>query len=72
MKNLINAASWDRIVRVLLGLALMVVGFRGVVPGLWGIAIGLIGLIPLITGIVGFCPLYFVFKIRTLKRALMR
>jgi DUF2892 family protein len=72
MKDLLNVASWDRIVRVLLGVVLMVVGFGGVVPGLWGMALGLVGLIPLITGFVGFCPLYFVFKFRTLKKALTR
>ena len=66
MKNLLNVASWDRITRALIGLVLMYVGFSGVVTGLWGTAIGLIGLIPLVTGLIGFCPLYFVFKVNTL------
>jgi hypothetical protein len=71
MKDLLNVASWDRIARVVIGIALMIAGFGGAVPGLWGVALGLVGLIPLVTGIVGFCPLYFVFKFRTLKRAVM-
>lgn len=48
-----NEGTADRIIRVILGLALVsltVVGPRS----MWG----LIGLVPLATGIVGFCPLY--------------
>ncbi len=65
MSKFINEAGWDRIGRVVLGLALLVVGFGGVVPGPWGIAIGVIGLVPLLTGLVGFCPLYSLFKYHT-------
>ncbi|MBI3241852.1 MAG: DUF2892 domain-containing protein [Chloroflexi bacterium] len=70
MQNLLNTASWDRIVRVMLGIAMMIVGFTGIVPGVWGTVVGVVGLVPLITGLVGFCPLYFVFKFRTLKKHL--
>lgn len=65
MKRLINEASWDRIVRVFLGLALLYVGFGGVVTGMLGIVIGVVGLIPLLTGLIGFCPLYTLFKFHT-------
>ena len=70
MQNLLNVASWDRIVRVALGIAMMIVGFTGLIPGTWGIVVGVVGLVPLLTGLVGFCPLYFVFKFRTLKKNL--
>jgi Inner membrane protein YgaP-like, transmembrane domain len=65
MKQFINEASWDRIVRVLLGLVLLYVGFGGVVAGGWGIAIGILGLVPLLTGLFGICPLYAIFKLHT-------
>lgn len=48
-----NEAGWDRAARIILGigiLSLTVVGPQS----LWG----LLGLIPLATGVVGFCPVY--------------
>ena len=59
-----NEAGWDRIARVVLGVVLMVVGF-GVVGGTGGTILGIVGLVPLVTGLVGYCPLYSVFKFRT-------
>jgi len=60
----VNEAGWDRIARVVLGVVLLVVGF-GVVGGSGGTVLGIVGLIPLVTGLVGFCPLYRVFRFRT-------
>jgi hypothetical protein len=59
-----NVGSLDRIVRVVLGLALIVVGFF-VLGGTAGIVIGVIGFIPLLTGLAGWCPLYFLFHLST-------
>jgi hypothetical protein len=56
----VNEASWDRALRVVIGLGLLsltVVGPRT----LWG----LVGLVPLLTGVVGFCGLYRVFGLST-------
>jgi len=52
-----NEASWDRIARVVLGIALIGIGFLAVGGG-WGWVVAAIGLIPLVTGLVGWCPLY--------------
>ncbi len=57
-----NEASVDRILRVALGLALLLLVFVGP-RTLWG----LVGLVPLATGIVGFCPLYKVLGIDTCR-----
>lgn len=65
MSKLINEAGWDRIARVALGLVLLVVGFSGLVAAPWGIIIGVVGLIPLFTGLLGYCPIYGVCKLRT-------
>jgi hypothetical protein len=48
-----NEATWDRMVRVVFGLGLLSLTFVGP-HTLWG----LLGLLPLATGAVGFCPLY--------------
>jgi len=62
----LNECNWDRILRVALGLILIAAGIA--VWGVWGIVLGLVGIIPLLTGIIGWCPLYALFKIQTCKR----
>ena len=61
----INEANWDRIVRVLLGIVLLYLGWAGVVTGGWGVFLKIIGFVPLLTGLVGWCPLYALSKFRT-------
>jgi hypothetical protein len=56
----LNEGTLDRAVRVVLGLALLALVFVG--PHTW---MGLFGLIPLVTGLVGFCPLYRLLGLRT-------
>ena len=60
-----NEAGWDRVARVVLGLALLSLTVVGP-KSLWG----LIGLVPLFTGAVGFCPLYRVFNFSTAPKKL--
>ena len=59
-----NVGSVDRIVRVVLGLALLAIVFLGPQTA-WG----WIGLIPLVTGLVGFCPAYRLLGICTTNKA---
>ena len=56
----VNEGTIDRVLRVLLGIALLSLVFFGP-KTLWG----LIGVIPILTGLAGFCPLYSVLGIRT-------
>ncbi len=65
----VNEAGWDRIVRVVLGIALLYLGWAGVVTGGWGTFLKIIGFLPLLTGLAGFCPVYALFKFRTNKTA---
>lgn len=65
MKKFINEAPWDRILRVVIGIAMLYIGFGGVVEGALGIGVGVVGLILVVTGLVGFCPIYAMFRIRT-------
>jgi hypothetical protein len=52
-----NETALDRVVRVVLGVVLLALVFVGPHTA-WG----WLGLVPLITGAVGFCPLYRVFR----------
>ena len=62
-----NESMADRIVRVILGIVLLVLGWAGIVGGGWGLFFKIIGFVPLLTGLVGFCPLYALFKFATKK-----
>jgi hypothetical protein len=63
----INEAGWDRILRVLAGIVLIYLGLGGVIVGGLGVALVIIGFMLLITGLVGWCPLYTLLRIRTNK-----
>jgi hypothetical protein len=52
----INVSHFDRIMRVVTGLVLVIAATTGFI-GIWA----WIGLIPLISGVVGVCPLYKMF-----------
>lgn len=65
MNKLLNESSLDRIIRVVLGVALLALGWGGVVTGGWGLFLKIIGFVPLLTGIVGVCPAYLLLGIRT-------
>jgi len=55
-----NENGLDRALRVLVGIALLALVFVGP-RSYWG----LVGLVPLATGLLGSCPLYTVFGIST-------
>ena len=65
--NFVNESSVDRIIRVVVGIALLALGWGGIVTGGFGVFLKVIGFVPLLTGIVGFCPLYSLFKVGTNK-----
>lgn len=67
MNKLINESGFDRIIRVVIGLVLLVLGWGGIVTGGLGVFFKIIGFLPLITGLVGVCPAYMLFKFRTNK-----
>ena len=57
-----NEGIIDRVLRVGLGVALIALVFVGPQPP-WG----WLGLVPLVTGVVGFCPLYRLVGVNTCK-----
>jgi hypothetical protein len=52
----------DRVLRVVVGLGILSLAFVGP-QSPWGY----VGLVPLITGLVGYCPAYSLLGIRTCK-----
>lgn len=64
----VNQSNLDRIIRVVLGIALLVLGWANIVPGTLGIFFRYFAFLPLLTGLIGFCPVYALLKIRTNKR----
>lgn len=65
MKSMVNEAAWDRILRVVIGIVLLFIGWSGAVSGGLAWVLKVVGFIPLLTGVVGFCPAYTLFKFRT-------
>ena len=58
-----NEGTVDRVIRIAAGLVLL--SLTAIGPRTpWG----LLGLIPLLTGIVGFCPLYRILGMKTCPR----
>lgn len=55
-----NEGTIDRVLRIILGLVLLSLLFVG--PQTWW---GLIGLVPLLTGLMGSCPVYSILGIST-------
>ena len=63
-----NVATWDRALRVGLGLALLGAGFSGAVDGLGGVALCILGWLPLVTGILAWDPIYALLGTGTRRR----
>jgi Inner membrane protein YgaP-like, transmembrane domain len=59
-----NVGGIDRILRIVIGLALIVATLMGALP-VWG----WIGVVPLVTGLVSICPLYSIIGVKTNKAA---
>ncbi len=58
-----NEGNIDRFIRVVLGGVLIIFGILG--SGGWSTILIVVGLIPLVTGLIGWCPLYRIFGIKT-------
>ncbi len=63
-----NLAPWERIVRVSLGLLGLALALSGWVTGLAGTALLLFFWVPLVTGAIGWCPIYSLLGLSSRKR----
>ena len=57
-----NVGSVDRAIRIIAGMVLIGLAATGTI-GIWGY----IGIVPLATGLIGWCPAYLPFGIKTCK-----
>ncbi len=65
MTSFTNEAGWDRLARIVIGAVILYLGWGGVVTGGWGVFPKAFGFVPLLTGAIGWCPLYAIFRYRT-------
>lgn len=57
-----NVGGIDKVIRVIVGILLIALAAMGII-GVWG----WIGIVPLLTGLFNFCPVYTLFGIKTCK-----
>ena len=60
-----NEAGWDRALRVVLGLIMIYLGWFVLGDGLVAAAFKIFGFVPLITGVIGWCPFYSLLGLAT-------
>ena len=60
-----NVGTIDRIARIVLGIVLIAFALGFIAPGAHYAWIGWIGVVPLLTALVGSCPLYSVLGMST-------
>jgi membrane-bound ClpP family serine protease len=59
-----NVGGIDRTLRIVIGSLLLLVSMTSNAIGLWGV----LGMIPIVSGFMRFCPLYSVIGVSTCKR----
>lgn len=62
-----NESTMDRVVRAVLGIILIYAWYAPWVGGIVGILALIIGVVFLVTGVIGWCPLYTLFGMATRK-----
>ncbi len=63
----LNESNLDRMIRAAVGIVLLYLGFA-VLGGPMAIVAEVVGVVLLATAAIGFCPLYALFKLSTLKK----
>jgi hypothetical protein len=59
----------DRVIRILLAIVIIVLYSNGSITGVAAIILGIVAFIFIVTSLIGFCPLYAVCKISTIKKS---
>jgi len=63
-----NESGTDRVIRIIVGIILIIVGWLALGNNALGVILDIIGIILIITGITGFCLLYTLFGMSTKKK----
>ena len=64
-----NMGTIDRIIRILLAIVVIILYMTGSITGVAAIILGLLAFVFIVTSLIGFCPLYWPFKISTTGKA---
>jgi uncharacterized membrane protein HdeD (DUF308 family) len=62
-----NEGTTDRLIRLILGVVLIIIGWLVLGNNTLGIILDVVGVLLLITGITGFCTVYKILGMNTLK-----
>ncbi|MCE5258178.1 MAG: DUF2892 domain-containing protein [Chloroflexi bacterium] len=62
-----NVGKTDRLIRLVVAVVIGILLLLGVLQGAAAIILGILALILLVTALLGFCPLYLLFKFSTKK-----
>ena len=62
-----NMSNVDRLIRAIIAVLLVYLYIGGLVTGAFGIILVVLGVILLITSVLGFCPIYALLKFSTRK-----
>jgi uncharacterized membrane protein len=60
-----NIGTVDRVVRLLTAAVIIILGITGVISGALLIVLGIVAAAFIITGILGLCPIYLLFRLST-------
>ncbi|MDF1522823.1 MAG: DUF2892 domain-containing protein [Trueperaceae bacterium] len=61
----VNESSVDRIIRAVVGVALLAAWVFGWIGGTLAVVLGVVAIVLVVTAAVGFCPLYRIFGMST-------
>ena len=62
-----NTNTWDRAIRIAIGLTMLALGWQAS-AGLWSFSLRVFALYPLISGLVGWCPVYAPLRFSSLHK----
>lgn len=63
-----NVGNTDKFIRVLLAVVIMLLYYFNVINGTLAMILLLVGIIFLLTSLIGYCPIYTLFGINTYKK----
>ena len=67
-----NEAGWDRALRAVLGLTMLALGASGWLSDIATVSLLIFGWVPLLTAVAGWCPIYSLLGISTVRGARRR
>lgn len=65
MKLKSNVGTADRTIRLILAIALIILFYTGVLPGILGVIGLIVALLLTVTSLISFCPIYKIFKLNS-------